>query len=147
MGWSNVTWMFRVQTSVQICRCKKSQSSLFILDNKKRTFYLKGNDGKLWVEVIIVSFRDAVSSDRRCPQSKLYWTCTRTVHFAKLNSSSRFESINKLDSDSSYWQILSLDCLLKYHVTSLSSHQSKARSNVASIVNKVYCRHFAMGYV
>ena len=35
---------------------------------------------------------------------------TRTVYFAKLNSSSRFERINKLDRDDLYCQILSLVC-------------------------------------
>ena len=40
---------------------KKSRSSLFIVDNiKRRTFYFKDDYGKLWVEVIIVSFLDAV---------------------------------------------------------------------------------------
>ena len=40
---------------------KKSRSSLFIVDNIKwRTFYFKDDYGKLWVEVIIVSFLDAV---------------------------------------------------------------------------------------
>ena len=37
-------------------------SSLFILDNRKgTTFYLKDDDEKLWVEVIIVTFLDAVA--------------------------------------------------------------------------------------
>ena len=35
---------------------------------------------------------------------------TRTVYFAKLKSSSRFERINKLDRDDLYCQILSLVC-------------------------------------
>ena len=40
---------------------KKSRLSLFILDNrKKQTFYLKDDNGKLWVEVIIATFLGAV---------------------------------------------------------------------------------------
>ena len=45
------------QTSDKISLYKKSCSSLFIVDNrKKQTFYLKDNihNGKLWVEVIII---------------------------------------------------------------------------------------------
>ena len=52
------------QTSDKTSLCKKSCSSLFILDNrKKQTFYLKDDihNGKLWVEVIIiVTFLGAV---------------------------------------------------------------------------------------
>ena len=36
----------------------------------------------------------------------------------------RFERINKVDRDFSYWQILSFVCPLKYHVTLLLSHHS-----------------------
>ena len=52
------------QTSDKASLYKKSCSSLFILDNrKKQTFYLKDDihNGKLWVEVIIiVTFLGAV---------------------------------------------------------------------------------------
>ena len=41
-----------------------------------------------------------------------------------IKSSSRFDGINKHDLDFSYWQILSLVCPLKNHVTVLLSHQS-----------------------
>ena len=44
----------RGQASDKICQCKKSRSSLFVLYNRKwRTFYLKDDNGKLWVKVII----------------------------------------------------------------------------------------------
>ena len=44
-------------------QCKKSRSSLFILDNRKwRTFRLKDDNGKLWVEMIIVTSFDAIAT-------------------------------------------------------------------------------------
>ena len=44
-------------------QCKKSRSSLFILDNRKwRTFHLKDDNGKLWLEVIIVTSFDAIAT-------------------------------------------------------------------------------------
>ena len=53
----------RGQASDKICQCKKSRSSLFILNNRKWiTFYLKDDNGKLWVKVIIVTFLDAVAT-------------------------------------------------------------------------------------
>ena len=63
MDKSNVTWFLRGQTSEEKSQCKKSRSSLFILDNKKwRTFHLKDDNGKLWVEVIIVTSFDAIAT-------------------------------------------------------------------------------------
>ena len=59
----NVTWFFRAQTSNKICQYKKSHLHLFILDNRKRrTFYLKDNNGKSWVDVIVVIFFIAVGT-------------------------------------------------------------------------------------
>ena len=46
---------------------------------------------------------------------------TRAVHFATLKSSSRFKKIKKFLRDYLYWQILSLVCPLKYHVSLLLS--------------------------
>ena len=44
----------------KIRECKKSWLSLSILNNRKlRTFHLKDDNGKLWVEVIIVTLLDA----------------------------------------------------------------------------------------
>ena len=63
MGKSNVTWFLRGQTNDKSCRCKKSRSSLFTLDNRKeRTFHYKDDNHKLWVEVYIVTFLDAVAT-------------------------------------------------------------------------------------
>ena len=60
---SDVTCFLKGQTADKICQCKKSPSSLFILNNRKwRTFYLKDDNGKLWVKVIIVTFLDAVTT-------------------------------------------------------------------------------------
>ena len=47
---------------------------------------------------------------------------TWTVYFANVKLPYRFERINKLDRDYSYWDILSLVCPLKYRVTFLLSH-------------------------
>ena len=41
----------------------KSRSSLFILVGRKQTtFYLKNDNGKLWVELNIVTFLDGVAT-------------------------------------------------------------------------------------
>ena len=42
----------------------------------------------------------------------------------KIESSSCFDSINKLDHDFLHWQLLSVVCPLRNHVTLLFSHQS-----------------------
>ena len=48
------------ETGDKFFQYKKSQSSLFILDNRKwTTFSIKDDNGKLWVEVIIFTFWDA----------------------------------------------------------------------------------------
>ena len=60
---SNVTWFLRGQTSYKICQYKKSQSNLFILDNRKWTTiyrYLKDINDKFWIGVFIVTFLDTV---------------------------------------------------------------------------------------
>ena len=51
-----------------------------------------------------------------------------------MKSSCRFKPNKQTRPDYSFWQILSLVCPLKYHVTQLSSH-----AKMAGIVNKVYC--------
>ena len=78
-GISNVTWFLRGQTSEKNCQCKKSWSSLLILDNRKWTFHLEDGNGKLLVEAVIVTFLGS-SSDRKCVKL----VETRTVHFAWL---------------------------------------------------------------
>ena len=60
---SNGTWFLRGQTSYKIWQYKKSQSSLFILDNRKWTTiyrYLKDINDKFWIGVFIVTFLDTV---------------------------------------------------------------------------------------
>ena len=104
---SNVTWFLRGLKSEKIWQFKKLQSSLFILGNRKwRTFHLKDDNGKLWVEVIIVTFLDvsatvdvltARNNDLKLPE-------TRTVRFARLKLSFCFGKINKFDPDF-FWQI------------------------------------------
>ena len=69
------------------CQCKKSRSSLFILDNiKRRTFHLKDDNGKLWVEVIIVTFLEEVATVDvlTANNNDVSLVKTRTVQFARL---------------------------------------------------------------
>ena len=98
------------------CQFKKLRSSLFILGNRKwRTFHLKDDNGKLWVEVIIVTFLDVLATVgvliARNNDVKL--VKTGTVHFARLKSSFRFGKMNKFDGDflgqifNNYWTRLS----------------------------------------
>ena len=77
----------------------------------KKTFHLKDDNGKLWVEVIIVIFlKDAVATVDVliASNNEVKLVDTRTVHFARLKSLLRFKRINKLDHDYSYWEILSM---------------------------------------
>ena len=116
----NVTWFLRAQTSNKICQYKKSRLCLLILDNRKRrTFYLKDNNGKLWVDVIVVIFFNAVGTVDVLTASNddVKLVETWTVYFANVKLPYRFEKINKLDRNYSYWDILSLVCPLKYRVT------------------------------
>ena len=48
------------------------------------------------------------------------------THDYKVVASTRLKRIKKLDRDYSHWQMLSLACSLKYHVTLLLSHQSQS---------------------
>ena len=54
--------------------------------------------------------------------------------------SSLFDRINKDDLSYSYWQIVSLVCPLKNHVTVFFIRVNpKAAAKMAGIMNKVYC--------
>ena len=54
--------------------------------------------------------------------------------------SSLFDRINKDDLNYSYWQIVSLVCPLKNHVTVFFIRVNpKAAAKMAGIMNKVYC--------
>ena len=58
---------------------------MFILDNRKwRTFYHKDANGKLWVEIIIVTFLDAVATVviLKASNNDVKLGETGTVHFA-----------------------------------------------------------------
>ena len=65
---------------------------------------------------------------------------TRTVYFAKLNSSSRFERINKLDRDDLYCQILSLVCTRPEITCDIvfTPINAKAPAKMAAIKDVVY---------
>ena len=83
----------RAQTSLTLC----------FLDLRKRAFffYLRDNNSKLWVEVIVVTFLHAVGTvdDLRASVNDFKPVETRSVQFAWLKSPSPFEIINKLDND------------------------------------------------
>ena len=84
---TDVTWLLRGQTSDKIFQYKKSRSSLFILDNRKWiTFYMKYDIGKLWVEVAIFTFLDAVATVEVITTSnnEVNFVETQTAHFAWL---------------------------------------------------------------
>ena len=85
------------KTRDKICQCKKSGSSLFILDNRKwRNFHLKDDNGKLYgVKVIIVSFLDAEGTVDVLTGSNTEVKVVETqfVHFARLKLSPRLEKI------------------------------------------------------
>ena len=63
---SNVRWFLRGQASDESWQCKRSRSSLFILGKRKgKTVYLKDDNGKFWVKVVIIAFfSPGWSSDR-----------------------------------------------------------------------------------
>ena len=86
------------------------------------------DNGKIWVETIIVTFLDAVATVDVLTASynDVLKTCrnSKCIFCMTINLSSQLERINKLERDYSYWQIFSLVCPLKYHVALLSSHQS-----------------------
>ena len=82
-----------------------------------KTFHLKDNNVEIWMEVIIVTFLYAVETvdvlngkhyRRKSCRNPMCTFCMT------MKSSCR---INKLNRDFWYWQILSLVCPLKYHVT------------------------------
>lgn len=54
-----VTWFLggRGAARDKICQFRKSQSTLFSNNRKWRTFYHKADKSKIWVQVIIVTFR------------------------------------------------------------------------------------------
>ena len=75
------------ETREKFFQYKKSQWSLFILDNRKwKTFYIKGDDGKSWVEVINVTFFNAVANEDVLVASNndIDFFETQTVQFAWL---------------------------------------------------------------
>ena len=61
----NVTWFLKGEANGKSCQCKKSWSSLFTVDKRKhRTFHNKDENGKFWVEVIIVTSHGCCSYRR-----------------------------------------------------------------------------------
>ena len=139
--WERDCWFLKEQTSEKHCQWKKSRLRLLILDKRNwRPVHLKEDNVKIWVEVIIVT---VCSSHRRCPHGKQLWlkSCLNSISTfcITMKSSSRFDRINKLHRDFSYWQILSLVCPWNTTwVHSLYLIDPRARAKMAGIVNKVY---------
>ena len=67
------------------------------------------------MEVIIVTLQYAVATVNVPMSNSNDVNLANTLHNYEIVVS--FDRINKLDRDYSYWQILSLVCPLKYHVT------------------------------
>ena len=82
---------------------------------QERPFHLKDDNVKIWVEVIIVTLQYAVATVNVPMSNSNDINLANTLDNYETVVS--FDRINKLDRDYSYWQILSLVCPLKYHVT------------------------------
>ena len=130
-GKSNVTWFLRGQTSDKIFQCTKTEVEFVNCRHRTNKNFLIWKmiiAKRLWVEIFIFCVFGC-SSEHKCPSESnndVQLVETRTVHFARLlnRSLARVEIINKLECDYSYWQLLSLVCPLKYHVTLFLTHQS-----------------------
>ena len=72
------------------------------------------DDVKIWVEVIIATLQYAVATVNVLMANSNDVNLANTLDNYEILVS--FDRINKLDRDYSYWQILSLVCILKYHV-------------------------------
>ena len=62
-----------------------------------KNIFLKDDNGKLWVEVIIATFLDAILivDVLTASNNEVKLVESETVHFARLKSSSRFEKITR----------------------------------------------------
>ena len=70
-----------------------------------KNIFLKDDNGKLWVKVIIATFLDAIPTVDvlTASNNEVKLVESGTVHFARLKSLSRFEKINPtLDCDYSH---------------------------------------------
>ena len=75
--------------------------------------------------IIVVLFNGVTTADALpASNNDVKRVETKTVHFEKLKLSYRFERINKLDRDHSYWQSLFFCLSLEYHMPLLLSHRS-----------------------
>ena len=105
------------KTSDKRCQYKKTQSSLFILDNRKfTTFYLKDNNGKLWVVSSDYSFFSGcsylVTIDPVLTESNndlILIVETPILHFAGLKFSSRLRELTNHNREYLCRQILNLE--------------------------------------
>ena len=112
----DITWFLRWGggggTSDKICQEQKTRSSLFIPDNRKwATFYFKDDNGKLRVEMIIVTFW--MSSSRKCSHTSK--TCRNSNHTFCMTTKSSFLFWDNKQTRPEF--------LVLYPVTSLLSHQ------------------------
>ena len=131
-GKSNVTWFLRGQTSDKIFQCTKTEGEFVNCRHQTNKNFL------IWKMIIandyglkssFSAFLDAIASILVLQKVIMTYNLSRLelhAHFARLLNCSlaRVEIINKLECDYSYWQLLSLVCPLKYHVTLFLTHQS-----------------------
>ena len=136
---SGITWFLRGQTSDKLCQCKKSRSSLFILNNRTwRTFYVEDDNGNLWVKISPPTpppgendhcYFSRSSSDRKMSSEQVIMSQTcrnlNCTFCMTMKLSSRFERLKKLDRDFLHWQILFIVFPLRNDVTLLISHRSE----------------------
>ena len=82
----------------------------------------------------------ALADDQNFPSGhgKKFQNSPYSTLYITINSPSHFKRINNFNGNFLHWQILSLVCPLKNHVTLLSSHSIlKHMQKMAGIVNKV----------
>ena len=118
---------------------RKSRWSFCIKDNRKcrtfQSFHLKDDNGKLWVEMIIVTLL------LRENKNSVSLVETRNVHFARL-----FKRRLVLIEWSNSTTITRIGQCYPWNTTwhCFYSIDPKASAKMAGIVNKVYCRFHSL---
>ena len=146
-------WFLKGQTSEKICPCKKSRSSLFILDNRKwELFMLKmimaNNNGWKWSLLLNSLDAGATADVLTANNNDLNIDETRTIHFAWLfknrplvlkeqTNSTAIPHVCKLNHLFAAWK-----AEIPRDIAFISI-DSKGHTEMAGIVDKVYQREKA----
>ena len=146
----NVMWFLKGQTRKTICPCKKSRSSLFILDNRKwELFMLKMimENNKGWKWSLLLNSLDAVATADvlTANNNDLNIDETRTIHFAWLFKNRRLV-LKEQTNSTAITHVGKLNHLFAGWNTTwycLYSIDTKGHAKMADIVNKVYQREKA----